>query len=145
MKNAGTKKHGRGDAPIILTATISFLLAFLFIGNAAATTYYVRTDGGSRAQCTGKADAAYSGSGQQQACAWRHPFDALPPTADTPSPPAPGISGGDTLLIKRGSYEMGASAPGASAYAACNADWSWDCAMPPIPAVPQRSPDAHSR
>ncbi|GHA80431.1 choice-of-anchor Q domain-containing protein [Cognatilysobacter bugurensis] len=73
----------------------------------AATTYYVRTDGGDARQCNGRSDAAYPGSGSARHCAWRHPFFALPPGG------APRIAGGDTLIIGGGSYEMGQGAPGA--------------------------------
>src|SRR5574337_868898 len=44
-----------------------------------ATTWYVRTDGGTAAQCTGKSDAAYRGHGRHEACAFDHPFWALQP------------------------------------------------------------------
>ena len=45
--------------------------------SASGTTYYIRTDGGTAAQCTGTADAPYPGSGTNQLCAWSHPFWAL--------------------------------------------------------------------
>jgi hypothetical protein len=50
-----------------------------FAASASAATYYVRADGGDAAQCTGTTDAPYGGSGTGQACAWKHPFMALPP------------------------------------------------------------------
>ena len=92
-----------------------------------AITYYVRLDGGSPAQCTGLADVPYPGSGVGQACAWDHPFRALPPDG------VPVIAGGDTLIIGAGSYRMGYGAPGADA---CDSDYPWDCHMPPIPSGP---------
>lgn len=67
----------------------------------SATTYYVRTDGGDARQCTGRANAAYSGRGSGQACAWKHPAIALPPSG------APRISGGDILRIGAGTYPIG--------------------------------------
>ncbi len=73
---------------------------------AAATTYHVRTDGGTSTQCTGKADAPYPGSGTNQACAWSHPYYALP------SGSTPRIAGGDTLMIGSGDYMIGYGAPG---------------------------------
>lgn len=73
---------------------------------AAATTYYVRVDGGTNEQCTGLADAAYPGSGTNQACAWAHPNYALL-TSTTWR-----ISGGDTLLIGPGKYYLGQSITG---------------------------------
>lgn len=45
------------------------------------TTCYVRTDGGSTIQCSGRVDAPYPGGGTNQPCAWDHPFRALPPMA----------------------------------------------------------------
>lgn len=138
MKGTGKKAERRYGSLTWLAAT-SFIFSFLLITEASAATFYVRSDGGTRAQCTGKADAAYPGSGQQQACAFRHPFEALPPNANTSNPTAPAIAGGDTLIVKRGSYEMGSGAPGASAWPACNPNWTWDCAMPSIPSGPSSS------
>jgi hypothetical protein len=66
-----------------------------------ATTYYVRVDGGDARQCTGRANAAYSGRGNAQACAWKHPGIALPPSG------APRIAGGDILRIASGTYRIG--------------------------------------
>ena len=90
-------------------------------------TFYIRQDGGSQGQCTGLVDTAYPGSGQNQPCAWDHPFRALPPDM------APRIQGGDTLIIGAGSYMMGYGAPGADE---CSSDWTYDCHMPPIPSGP---------
>jgi hypothetical protein len=130
-----TTKPWRRRAP---SRPIQFLLAaslFLFAAHAAAaTTWYVRPDGGSRSQCTGTTDAKYPGSGTQQACAFRHPFEALPPGAAVGSTP---LRGGDTLMIKRGSYEIGIGATAAAGV--CNSSWSGDCTLPPIPSGPSAS------
>jgi hypothetical protein len=91
---------------------------------AQGSTYYVRPDGGSAAQCTGLVDAAYPGSGTSQPCAWDHPFRALPPDD------APRIAGGDTLIIAPAAYMMGYGAPGADN---CSAEGAFGCTMPPIP------------
>lgn len=96
----------------------------------AGTTYYVRPDGGNTDQCTGLADAPYPGAGTGLACAWDHPFRALPPGG------TPRISGGDTLIIGSGDYRMGFGAPGAEA---CDSSFPWDCCMPPIPGGPDSS------
>jgi hypothetical protein len=107
-------------------------LATLFGGSAfastvTAATYHVRADGGDATQCTGLADAAYPGSGNNQACAWKHPFVALPPGK------TPRIAGGDTLIVDGGNYMMGIGAPDT---AACSASASYDCHMPPLPSGP---------
>jgi hypothetical protein len=91
------------------------------------TTYYVRTDGGSPAECTGTADAAHPGAGTGQSCAWDHPFRALSPDGSLR------IAGGDTLVIGPGSYRMGFGAPGADS---CEAEAAYDCVMPPPPSGP---------
>jgi hypothetical protein len=93
----------------------------------APATFYVRDDGGSAEQCDGRHDAAYPGKGTHQACAWWHPFEALPPGG-----PAR-IGGGDTLLIGAGDYMMGRGARGTKTLEKCRADWPWDChaAAPP--------------
>ena len=103
------------------------VFALWFANAAMAGTYHVRLDGGDATQCTGLADAAYAGSGVQQACAWKHPFIALPPGG-----PAR-IAGGDTLSIGPGSYMMGLGAPGA---VLCHQAWSWDCYMTAVPSGP---------
>jgi hypothetical protein len=97
---------------------------------AAATTYYVRPDGGSAGQCDGRHDGAYAGGTSQRACAWRHPFEALPPGGKAR------IAGGDTLVIGPGSYMMGMGAPGTEALEKCRNDWPWDCHAGAIPSGP---------
>jgi hypothetical protein len=99
----------------------------------AADTYYVRLDGGSATQCTGRANAPYPGSGTDQPCAWDHPFRALEPSGELGEPGTVRIAGGDTLVIASGSYRMGYGAPGAGN---CQSDYPWDCHMPPIPSGP---------
>ena len=108
-----------------------FALLF-FCTPCVATTYFVRTDGGTTKQCTGLADSPYPGTGLAQACAWHHPFDALPPQGDS-STIYPLLHGGDTLIVGSGSYEMGLDAPDAKTYPACNKNWSWDCFMAVVP------------
>ncbi|MBZ0283414.1 MAG: hypothetical protein K8L97_21950 [Anaerolineae bacterium] len=93
----------------------------------AGMVYYVRPDGGSAEQCIGLTDVPYPGNGTEHACAWNHPFQALPPGG------TPRIAGGDTLIIAAGDYPMGYSAPGAEI---CDESGSFDCLMPPIPSGP---------
>ena len=92
-----------------------------------AQTYYVRADGGSAEQCDGRHDAAYAGKGRHKACAWRHPFEALPPGG-----PAR-IAAGDTLVIASGAYMMGRGAAGTDNLEKCRADWPWDCHVASLP------------
>jgi len=114
---------------------LALLAPLLAISPAiAADTFYVRTDGGTATQCTGRSDAPYPGSGTNRSCAWAHPFVALPPGDE------PRIAGGDTLRIGSGDYAMGVGAPGDDN---CYSEFSWDCHMPPIPAGPD--PDNPTR
>jgi sugar lactone lactonase YvrE len=116
-----------------LTLTIFAVLPLSFAAIVEAqspTTWYVRPDGGSPAQCTGRVNAPYPGSGTNQPCAWDHPFRALPPGG------TPRIAGGDTLIIGTGAYMMGYGAPGADN---CASAYPWDCYMPPIPSGPNPS------
>jgi hypothetical protein len=94
--------------------------------SSGPVTFYVRPDGGPADQCTGLVDAAFS-IDASPACAWQHPFLALPP--EGPSY----IMGGDTLIIHEGSYMMGYGAPGSNA---CDKDYPWDCFMISIPGGP---------
>ncbi len=94
---------------------------------SSGVMYYVRPDGGSSEECTGLVEAPYPGSGTGQACAWDHPFRALPP-GETAR-----MSGGDTLIVAAGAYRMGFEAPGAEN---CDEAASFDCHMPPIPSGP---------
>lgn len=87
-------------------------------------TFYVRVDGGTATQCSGHVDAAYPGHGNAQACAWKHPFVALPPAGK------PRIAGGDTLIIGPGHYMMGFGAPGSGN---CNSAAAYSCTMGSIP------------
>ncbi len=93
----------------------------------ARTSYYVRLDGGSASQCSGRADAPYPGSGAGRDCAWSHPFWALPPGE------APRIAGGDILTIAPGSYRIGFGAPNTGA---CDAAGAFGCTLAALPSGP---------
>jgi hypothetical protein len=95
--------------------------------SASGTTYYIRTDGGTAAQCTGTTDAPYPGSGTNRPCAWSHPFWALNSSGNWK------IQGGDTIIIAAGSYKMGYGAPNTSW---CDADGAYECDLPPLPPGP---------
>jgi hypothetical protein len=102
-------------------------LSAAFAHEAAGSTYYVRTDGGTATQCTGTVDAACPGSGNGTACAWAHPFWALDPSGNWK------MAGGDTLVIGAGSYMMGFGAPNTGW---CDAAGAFDCCLPPLPSGP---------
>jgi hypothetical protein len=113
-----------------MTRTAAALLAWALGATAApaqAATFHVRADGGDPQQCDGSADRSLAEASGTRACAWSHPFHALPPGG------APRIAGGDTLRIGPGAYRMGLGAPGSER---CHADFSWDCHMPPLPSGP---------
>ncbi|MFC5595530.1 right-handed parallel beta-helix repeat-containing protein [Lysobacter niastensis] len=97
---------------------------------AFATTWHVRSDGGDGGQCNGRADAPYPGKGSDQACAWKHPFVALPPGKP------PRIAGGDTLVIHDGAYMMGFGAPDTDG---CDGDARAECVMAAVPSGPSAS------
>src|SRR3989338_11123205 len=69
-------------------------LVLVTAGSAFSATYYVRIDGGTATQCTGKADLPYLGSGTLQNCAFNHPFWAHAPEYHPTK-----MVGGDTLII----------------------------------------------
>lgn len=117
---------------VALAACLAALAAAPDAAVAGGSTWYVRPDGGSVAQCSGLVDAPYPGTGSGKACAWDHPFRALPPGG------SPRIAGGDTLRIASGSYMMGFGAPETGG---CDAAGSYGCTMPPIPS----GPDAGNR
>ena len=113
----------------ILAATLLFAAAKPAHG---PQTYYVRVDGGTAALCDGLHDAPYrAGKGKaRKPCAWRHPFDALPPGRKSR------IAGGDTLVIGQGDYMIGLGAPGTADNRTCYAAGAWDCMAAPVPPGP---------
>jgi hypothetical protein len=122
--------HGPRTLRAWLICTFALFAAMGMSKSALADTYYVRSDGGSASQCTGRSDAPYPGSGTNQACAWSHPFVALPPGK------SPRIAGGDTLIVGPGNYMMGIGAPDTDR---CSSSYAYDCFMPPIPSGPSAS------
>lgn len=104
------------------------------VAGAPGDIFYVRPDGGDTVQCNGRIDAPYAGQGVAQACAWDHPFRALPPDGPARLP------GGATLIIGQGAYRMGWGAPGAEM---CEAAGAFGCLMSPIPSGP--GPDQPTR
>ncbi len=94
------------------------------------TTYYVRTDGGSATQCTGRANAPYPGSGTGLACAWSSLHVALPTTGNAR------IAGGDTVYVGRGSYRTGWGGPGVDQSSRCSQSSPSGCHLAAIPSGP---------
>lgn len=86
-----------------------------------ARSYYVRIDGGDASECTGLVDAPLKDGGSDRACAWKHPYFALPPGGQ------PRMAADDTLFIGSGSYMIGRGADGAGD---CEGR---ECIMAPVP------------
>jgi hypothetical protein len=103
-----------------------------------AHTWFVRADGGDRRQCTGKADAAYRGSGTMQPCAFKHPYYLF--TNDQYGNKAWVVEGGDAVIIRNGPYRMGYKGPGRKdIWGNCPGD-PYGCSMPPIPSGTSERP-----
>src|SRR3954447_10709017 len=90
-----------------------YLFIALLAGPAllSGSTWYVRSDGGDRSQCTGTKDAPYSTktSGKQD-CGLKHPFYLFttdPPTSRAAEAPQWIVQGGDTIVLKNGEYRIG--------------------------------------
>lgn len=114
---------------ILLVVAILLLLA----SNVFATTRYVRTDGGTDAQCTGTTNAAYPGSGTGQACGYSHPYYAsgwYKYISSSSGGQAGHLSAADTLVINSGSYKMGYDSVQTFG---CDPNATYDCAPRPIP------------
>ena len=123
---------------IFVIAAIVCSFYFILEGPSFATTWYVRLDGGTSAQCTGTANAAYPGSGSAQSCALNHPAWVIGAPGTTAL-----LQGGDTLIIDdtnhttglQAQYKIGYGMPNTDS-ANCALSWSYDCAMSPIPSGP---------
>lgn len=102
-----------------------FILALIILLTTTkcfAADFYLRDDGGTFPQCSGKVDApAVSGS---TACALNSPFFLV----------AAGQKGGDTIFVD-GVFMIGFGAPGATG-SGCNTAWPYDCVLPSIPSGP---------
>lgn len=109
-------------------------LSLCFASAAHATTWYVRTDGGTATECTGKANAPYPGSGKGKACAYNHPFYLVTNNTDG-SKFAWKIAGGDTVQFEDvGPYYIGQALKGVGqSWLACVGD-NLDCVLPALPA-----------
>lgn len=110
---------------------LSLFLVLVFFGQADATIWYVRTDGGTSTQCTGTTDAAYDGAGTGEACAFNHLNWVLPPQGYGSPVPITLLQAGDTVIVDgvdhvnggKASYMFGSEAPNNSS---CNIWYSCD-------------------
>lgn len=94
-------------------------------------TWFIREDGGTRKQCTGKVDAAYRGKGSMQPCAFNHPYYLF--TNGDYGNKAWVVEGGDTIIIHGGPYRMGYKGPNAKDYWGNCPGNPYACSMPPLP------------
>jgi Putative Ig domain len=122
------------------SAATSIAVAAASAPSGPGTTWYVRPDGGSRysanattGQCDGKADAAYSGSGTNQHCAfndYRYLYDDK-----SWQNSAWVIAGGDTVILRGGPYRVGYSAgDGSNVWCYGQSGGPYGCINPTIPA-----------
>ena len=120
------KKHTVSCSLLFLALVLGFA-GFFHSPAASAATYYVRSDGGTDAQCNGTANTAYSAA-VAPACAWSSPNYALP--LGKTNGTAQRIKASDTLSIGPGTYNVGLGAPTSNG---CFANASYDCFSKPIP------------
>jgi len=116
---------------LLIISALTLVYFLLWANPVFCATYYVRPDGGTNTQCTGKADAAYPGSGSLQACAFNNPMWAIGPNQGSGP-----LAGGDTLIIKQGSYEMGYTNGIVTGGCDGGGAYTYDCYMAPIPSGP---------
>ena len=107
-------------------------------GRPDTHTWYVRMDGGDRKQCTGHTDAAYSGRGSMQPCAFKHPYWLF--TNGDYGNKQWIVAGGDTILLRGGPYRLGFRGPNhADFWGSCPGD-AYGCGIPPLPSGTQGHP-----
>lgn len=115
---------------------IILIILFCLVSSSAwATTYYVRTNGSTSTNCLGTTDVDYDGSGTGEACAFNHPFWAIPVNGGSGA-----MAGGDDLVIVNGTYRIGcqdAADCDEALYnvtsAECNESAPYDCYPTAIP------------
>jgi hypothetical protein len=105
---------------------------------ATARTWFVRSDGGDRKQCTGKADTAYKGQGTNRPCAFKDPQYLF--TNDEYGNKGWIVAGGDTVILRGGPFRMGYRGPNAGdRWGLCPGD-PFGCSMPPVPSGTAANP-----
>lgn len=111
-----------------------------YIPPVVSGDWFIRPNGGTRAQCTGKTDADYLGTGTNQPCAFKHPYYLF--TNDVSSTASWIIAGGDTVIIRGGPYKMGYKGPNPSD------GWSFCLGSPFMcfaPSIPAGTATKHTR
>jgi len=136
-----------------------WLALLLFCPMLNAATWYVRADGGTRSQCTGTTDAAYSGTGTGQPCGFK---DARWLWDNQAGTIAWIIAGGDTVILESAASiaavsglvaastgppnRIGWDFGGPCSGAGCGAGFTWcqgvgsSCGAPPPPAGTTANP-----
>ena len=121
---------------------ILILILFVLISPKVwATTWYVRDGGGTSAQCTGKINAVYPGSGTGQNCAYIHPRYVMGwgcggSGTSTCAGSGSQLSSGDTVFIdgdsdihsgQQAQYEIGYDDTGSGLTPGCSTSFPYDC------------------
>lgn len=117
----------------LVAGLAAFACLALVTLSAQAATYYVRTDGGTAAQCNGTANVPVSAAPN---CAWSTPTIPLPLGNNEYGGVIPKalIQSGDTLVIGSGSYMVGWGAPGSGLPGTiCQNGSNYDCVIGSIP------------
>lgn len=104
-------------------------LFLLWAGNANATIWHVRTDGGTRQECTGQVDAPASGFGLKQPCAFNNPLWATGIVSSSSLKSL--LVSGDRILIHKGEYKIGYDVQFAEY---CGINSTFDCRPRSLPA-----------
>jgi cysteine-rich repeat protein len=110
-------------------------LLFLMVSNSAwATTWYVRSDGGTYAtQCTGTTNAAYT-SGINQPCAVKSIYEIHPHyTSPSTTSGTERIVGGDTVIFSKPSDVFPIGANRTTTPSGCTSSAPYDCNLVPFP------------
>jgi hypothetical protein len=94
------------------------------------STFYIRNDGGPRSRCTGKTDAADTGSGTNQPCGFGD-FRYL--YSDGTSNGSWAISGGDTVIVRGGPWRIGATSNTGTAFNGYQSGNPFGMSNPTIP------------
>jgi hypothetical protein len=93
-----------------------------------SSNFFIRTDGGTPAQCNGMVNVGYSGGGKNLNCAWKSIAYALTMMK------APRIKAGDKLYIESGTYKIGYGQPGSEENSVkCKSSNTADCTMSAVP------------